>query len=353
MTVSDGDFKSSGKDVQQRSDGSVQKQPVLYSLSLGQQQFSRRVADRQQPRWWNEIRLASKLSFIRDRLVECYFFAAGITPQPQLTKARIGLTKVSILVSIIDDIYDVYGSPDELHLFTNVVKRWDLNGVKQLQNYMKLCFLALYNTINELGYYNIKEQGVNPISLLAEKWADMCEAFLVEATWNYKKVTPPLKVYLENAWVSISGVVILSHAYFLVTQNITNGELGGLQNNHDLLRWSSMIFRLCNDLGTSKTELMRGETANSILCRMQESGHSENNSRNYVKGLLDEAWRNLLNEKDLAGKNSEFERLFIEATINLARISQFSYWYGDVHGVPDNRSKNLVLSFIIEPLAFE
>ncbi|XP_031132139.1 isoprene synthase, chloroplastic-like isoform X2 [Ipomoea triloba] len=301
-------------------------------------------------RWWKDIRLADKLNFVKDRLVECYFWAAGVTPQPQLSKARIALTKVSALISTIDDIYDVYGSPNELHLFTNVVKKWDLDGVKDLPDYMKICFLALYNTVNELGDDTVKEQGVNSIPILAKKWADMCEAFLVEATWSNKKVTPPLKVYLENAWVSASGSVILSHAYFLITQNITNEALDALQNNNDLLRWSSMIFRLCNDLATFKAELERGETANSILCHMQESGHLEDDSRDYIRYLRDEAWKNL-NKNKTSDNISLFGKPFIEAAINLARISECTYRHGDGVGAPDIKSKNRVLSLIIQPLS--
>lgn len=30
-----------------------------------------------------------------------------------------------------------------------------------LPDYMKLCFLALYNTVNEMIYDTLKEQGVN------------------------------------------------------------------------------------------------------------------------------------------------------------------------------------------------
>nr|GMD04535.1 tricyclene synthase EBOS, chloroplastic-like [Ipomoea batatas] len=301
-------------------------------------------------RWWKYIRLADKLSFVKDRLVECYFWAAGVTPQPQLSKARIALTKVSALISTIDDIYDVYGSPNELHLFTNVVKKWDLDGVKDLPDYMKICFLALYSTVNELGYDTVKEQGVNSIPILTKKWADMCEAFLVEATWNSKKVTPPLKAYLENAWVSASGSVILSHAYFLVTQNITNEALDALQSNNDLLRWSSMIFRLCNDLATFKAELERGETANSILCHMQKSEHLEDDSRDYIRYLRDEAWKNL-NKNKTSDNISLFGKSFIEAAINLARISECTYRHGDGVGAPDIKSKNRVLSLIIQPLS--
>nr|GMD08415.1 tricyclene synthase EBOS, chloroplastic-like [Ipomoea batatas] len=318
-------------------------------FNMVQSQYQRELQE--VSRWWKDIGLAGKLSFVRDRLVECYVWAAGVTPQPQLSKARIGLTKVSALITTIDDIYDVYGSPNELHLFTNVVKKWDLDGVKDLPYYMKICFLALYNTVNELGYDTVKEQEVNSIPILAKKWADMCEAFLVEATWNSKKVTPPLKVYLDNAWVSVSGSVILSHAYFLVTQNITNEALDALQNNNDLLRWSSMIFRLCNDLATFKSEMERGETANSILCHMKESGHLEDDSRDYIRYLLDEAWKNLNKNKTSDNNISRFGKPFIEAAINLARISQCTYQHGDGVGAPDTRSKNLVLSLIIRPLA--
>lgn len=31
--------------------------------------------------------------------------------------------------------------------------------MKQLPDYMKICFLALYNTVNEMAYNILKEQG--------------------------------------------------------------------------------------------------------------------------------------------------------------------------------------------------
>lgn len=89
------------------------------------------------------------------------------------------------------------------------------------------------------------------VLFLSKKWADLCEAFLVEAKWNNEKHTPAFDEYLENAWRSVSGVVILVQAYFLMEQNITEEAMEDLGRYHDLLKWSSMIFRLCNDLGTS------------------------------------------------------------------------------------------------------
>lgn len=80
----------------------------------------------------------------------------------------------------------------------------------------------------------------------------MLKAFLQEAKWCRDKYLPPFEDYLNNAWVSVSGVVILTHAYFLLNDNITKDALDSLDNYHDLLRRPSLIFRLCNDLGTSR-----------------------------------------------------------------------------------------------------
>jgi isoprene synthase len=74
-------------------------------------------------RWWEEMGLANNLSFTRDRLMECFFWTVGIAFEPQLSNFRKGLTKVAALVTTIDDVYDVYGTLDELELFTDAVER--------------------------------------------------------------------------------------------------------------------------------------------------------------------------------------------------------------------------------------
>ena len=68
--------------------------------------------------------LASKLHFARDRLMECFFWTVGMAFEPEFSNCRKGLTKVTSFITTIDDVYDVYGSVDELELFTDAVARF-------------------------------------------------------------------------------------------------------------------------------------------------------------------------------------------------------------------------------------
>ena len=72
-------------------------------------------------RWWKALNFSEKLPFIRDRVIECYFWILGVYFEPEYLLARRMLTKVIAMTSAIDDIYDVYGTLEEIELFTEAV----------------------------------------------------------------------------------------------------------------------------------------------------------------------------------------------------------------------------------------
>ncbi|KAL5841831.1 hypothetical protein ACOSQ3_012434 [Xanthoceras sorbifolium] len=118
-------------------------------------------------RWWKNYGLGDqKMSFARNRQVASYLWTVGIAFEPEFGYCRRMLTKVVALITVIDDFYDVYGSLDELELFTDAVDRWDLKAMKQLPDYMKICFLALFNSVNEMAYNILKEQGLDVVQNL-------------------------------------------------------------------------------------------------------------------------------------------------------------------------------------------
>nr|TKS11204.1 hypothetical protein D5086_0000074790 [Populus alba] len=108
-------------------------------------------------RWWKGLDFARRLPFARDRVVECFFWIVGVYFEPQYSLARKILTKVIAMTSIIDDIYDVYGTLEELELFAEAIDRWDTKSMHQLPDYMKICYEALLNVYSEIEEKVAKE----------------------------------------------------------------------------------------------------------------------------------------------------------------------------------------------------
>nr|AWF79082.1 terpene synthase [Pelargonium graveolens] len=298
-------------------------------------------------RWWSNTGLAEKLSFSRDRLMENYLWTVGVFYEPQFGYDRRMLTQINALITTIDDVYDIYGSLEELKLFTDAVERWDINAIEQLPDYMQICFLALYNSINEMAYDAMKQQGICIISYLKKSWADLCKAYMLEAEWYYSGYKPSLQQYIDNAWISISAPLILVHVYFFVTNPVTKEGLVCLEKYQNIIHWSSMILRLANDLGTSSEELQRGDVPKSIQCYMNESGASEEEARDHIRHLINVTW-NKMNEDRVT--NLPFSRDFIRIAMNLARMAQCMYQHGDGHASQDQVTKDRVLSMLIQPI---
>ncbi|XP_027172055.1 isoprene synthase, chloroplastic-like [Coffea eugenioides] len=298
-------------------------------------------------RWWKVVGLADKLDFARDRLMESFFWSVGIAFEPRFSKCRMAVTKAFTLITVLDDIYDIYGSLDELEQFTDAIVRWDLDAMKDLPEYMKLCFLALYNTISDLAYDTLKDKGEIIIPQLKKAWADLCKAFLQEAQWFYKKATPNFDEYIENGWISVSGAVQLIHAYFLVTENISKEAIECLDYHHDFLHWPCIIFRLTNDLSSSTAEIERGETTNAITCFMHETGLSEEFARQHISKMIEECWMKM--NKQLLSQ-SPYEENFIQVAMDLARTALCQYQHGDAHSAPDVKAKNRIMSVLLDPI---
>lgn len=55
--------------------------------------------------------------------MESFFWTVGMAPDACSSNFRQGITKVVAFITILDDVYDVYGTLDELELFTEAVER--------------------------------------------------------------------------------------------------------------------------------------------------------------------------------------------------------------------------------------
>ncbi|KAF7848704.1 hypothetical protein BT93_L1721 [Corymbia citriodora subsp. variegata] len=304
-------------------------------------------------RWWRDLGLIEQVHFTRDRPVESFLYALGLSQEPRFSSLRKSLTKVVIFILIIDDVYDIYGSLEELECFTGAITRWDSEQIQQLPECMKVCFRALHDVTYEIAYDIGKEENWHRVlPHLKKAWAGFCNALLTEAKWDHLGYTPTLEEYLNNAWTSSSGPLLMSHAYFFVGHMKLEDVADLLERNKDLIYNVSMIIRLCNDLRTSKAEIDRGDAPSSVVCYMREAKVSEDVARKHMKGLINQAWKNM-NAHCFHNAETPLLQSYIDVTVNAARSAHMLYQFGDGFGIQNGNIGQRILSTVIEPLAID
>ncbi|XP_010528838.1 PREDICTED: tricyclene synthase, chloroplastic-like [Tarenaya hassleriana] len=304
-------------------------------------------------RWWSGTGL-KRLQFARDRILENYFWNVELFHEPEFAYHRVKQTMVYALITTIDDIYDVYGTIEELHLFTEVIQKWDVNLLDKLPEYMRLCFLVLYNEINRIGHDILRDKKFNVIPYLKKAWADLVGAYIKEAKWYREGYKPRFKEYIENAWISVGAPVILIHSYCILSEPISKETLEAISENSDpIVRSSSIVLRVANDLGTSPDELARGDVLKSMQCYMHETGASAEEAREHmIMGVISDEW-DVMNEK-IMERSSPLDRRFLRTALDLGRMAQCMYQYGDGHGSPDKaKTTDRVQSLIFDPVPLD
>ncbi|KAK7843592.1 (E,E)-alpha-farnesene synthase [Quercus suber] len=279
---------------------------------------------RESSRWWRNLGLTKNLSFARDRLAESFMCSVGLAFEPEYTCFRKWLTKVIILILIIDDVYDVDGILEELKHFTNAVNRWDVSETQQLPECMKTCFLALYNTTNEIANEIQKEKGTwnQVLPHLKKGWTDFCNALFVEAKWYNMGYTPSLQEYLSNGWISSTAPLLLVHEFFSMGHEVTNGMEDFLEKNQEI------------------AERARGDVPSSILCYMREADVSEEIAQKHIKDMINKSWEKINGQ---CFNQLPMLQSFVNIATNNARVAHSLYQYGDGFGVQDRDTwKNIV-----------
>uniref|UniRef100_A0A7N0V1J6 Uncharacterized protein n=1 Tax=Kalanchoe fedtschenkoi TaxID=63787 RepID=A0A7N0V1J6_KALFE len=291
--------------------------------------------------WWNNTGLAKEMKLAKDLPMK-WFMHSTVALHPKHSQLRVNITKIVSLVYIIDDIFDVYGSLDNLIIFTEAVQRWDYAEAEELPHYMKSCLRVLFDTTEEFANEIHQVQGFNPTSYLQKVWANLFDAFLVEATWFANKHLPLPDEYLKNGTVSTGMHVILLHLFFMLCEKTYIIAEFLNENSRGMVNSAAAMLRLLDDLDsatvtdtcpsstmpltvpTDKTdETQVGKDGSYVDCYMQEhKGITHEMARNHVKLMISDLWKRLNSECLVL---SPYSALFTNYTLNVVRILPLMY----------------------------
>nr|AIO10965.1 TPS02 [Liquidambar formosana]AMD82310.1 trans-beta-guaiene synthase [Liquidambar formosana] len=299
-------------------------------------------------RWWKDLDFARKLPYVRDRVVECFFWILGVYFEPQYSLARRILTKVISMTSVIDDIYDAYGTFEELELFTEAIERWDINFLDQLPEYMKFVYQALLDVYAEIEEEMSKQARAYRVHYAKEAMKNLVQVYFVEAKWFNEGYIPPMEEYMPVALLSCGYPMLITASFVGMGEVVTKEAFDWVFNNPKIVKASSIINRLMDDIVSHQFEQERGHVASGVECYMKQYGASKQEVFDEFNKQVVNAWKDI-NEEFLRPTDVPFPLLL--RALNFARVMDVLYKDKDGYTHVGKTTKDRIASLLIDPVA--
>ncbi|KAK7342587.1 hypothetical protein VNO80_25542 [Phaseolus coccineus] len=244
-------------------------------------------------KWWTkDLNVLTNLPFTRDRIVECCFWILGVYFEPQYS--RWITTKGTALGSIIDDLYDAYGTIEELELFTSAIER-------------------------------------------------LVQAHMAEARWCYTNHIPTMEEYMEVRGIS-SGYPFLMTLSFLGMEDTTEEVLIWATNEPVIIAASTAIARIMDDIVGDERE----HVVSSIYCYMKQHKVSRKCAIEELQKLVENAWKDI-NDACLAP--TQVPMTFLIRAVNFARVIDVLYKDEDNYTNAGGIMKDHIESLLVKKMS--
>ncbi|KAG8382763.1 hypothetical protein BUALT_Bualt05G0111100 [Buddleja alternifolia] len=243
-------------------------------------------------RWWKALDFGNKLAFARNRVVECYFWILSVYFEPQYRLARRLLTNVIAMTSIIDDIYDVYGTINDLQLFTNAIQRWELSALETLPPYMKLCYQALLDVYDETEDEMNNLETSYRLYYAKEEMKKLVRAYFEEAKWVYNNYIPTMEEYMSVALASGAYMMLSTTSLVGMGSLVTRETFEWVTNEPLIVRASSVICRLMDDMVGHGFE----KKSTAMDCYMKQNGATKEKAFGEFHKQVNKAWKDINEE---------------------------------------------------------
>ncbi|CAL4903312.1 unnamed protein product [Urochloa decumbens] len=274
-------------------------------------------------RWWKDLHIETKLPFARDRVVECYLWILGVYYEPCYSRSRILLTMIIAIVTLLDDIYDSYATPEECELLTKCIESWDAKAAHDLPECMKFALgkiLGSYQTIENMLHQEEKYR----MSYLKHFTEDLVRSFNMEVKMLKDGYIP--KSVEEHLQVSIrtGGCPILSCASFVGMNDIaTKDSFDWVSSVPNMVKALSRVLRLLDDLQSYEREKLIPHVASTIDSYMKEHNVSIEVACEKIHDLKEESWKDFNSE--WLNPDNAYPKQLLERIFNLTRTMEFMY----------------------------
>nr|QWB49547.1 terpene synthase 13 [Aquilaria sinensis] len=298
-------------------------------------------------RWWKDLDIPRRLPYARDRITELFFWAIAVYYEPCYALGRKILTKLIALTSLLDDMYDAYGTIEELELLTQAIQRWDRNAMDGLNNECsKELYQILLDVYDEIGDHMAKLGKSYRLNYAVEMIKRQARIYLTEARWFSQNYTPTLEEYLKLGIHTSTCPLLIPSSLLGMGDNISRDVFEWFLSTPKILTASSLITRLLDDIMTNEFEKKRGHVDTAVESYMKEYGATKQEAVKELYKRIESAWKDM-NEGLL--RPTEVPKAVLMRVLNFTRSSQFMYTDTDAYTFPDYL-KDFVAALLVHQL---
>nr|AWK77755.1 sesquiterpene synthase 2 [Persicaria minor] len=301
--------------------------------------------------WWRSFEFPKTFPFIRDRVVEAYLNSVSVFHDPKFSVARVVYTKAFLLLTVLDDIYDSYGTIEELEAFTKAIERWDKSTIDELPSYMKLFYEIQYDSYKQfeddvatLGIKNYVQYAVKEVITLSK-------AYLQEARWCKMKYVPTFDEYFQNAIKSSATtlMVVVSLLFNYVDETDAKKTFESVSKNSKPQRATCIIGRFMDDLVDYEWDKHRDHVVGGVDCYIKQHSVSEEKAFEAINMMVENAWKEI--NEEIFESTTTIAKPLLPYIYNFCRIMDYVYKNENGYTIVSQRMKDTIKLVFIEPLS--
>ncbi|KAF8645556.1 hypothetical protein HU200_066148 [Digitaria exilis] len=240
--------------------------------------------------WWQDLYTEVSLDYARDRIVQLYLWAHTMCYEEEYSCARITLTKLSAVVTMMDDTYDVRATLEESRNFNEAIQRWDEKAVCLIPEYLKKFYLRIIISFKEIEDMSQPHEKYK-VSYAKESFQILSKKYLQGAEWFHHKYVPTFKEKLEVSFMDsgspFSIVALLVGLGDMASKEALDWAIGCT----DAVKACGELTRYMNDISALKHGNRKQDAANCVQCYIAEHNVTSEVATANISKMMEDAWK--------------------------------------------------------------
>ncbi|KAI4390118.1 hypothetical protein MLD38_002264 [Melastoma candidum] len=245
------------------------------------------------------------------------------------------------------EVFDKFRHTNGKFTYTEALQKWDLNAIEGLPGYMQLHYRALLSIYREAEMELARKGSLYRLPYAIQSMKDQAAGFLAEAKWFFQKYKPTLDEYIIIAYRTTAYAMLVTNSFVGMGDAVTEEGFKWASGNPKMLKASTVVCRLMDDIVSRKFEQKRGHVASAVECYIKQYGGTEVEAEEALNKMVFDAWKDI-NKASLMP--FEVAVPILTRVLNFTRVIDVLYKDGDNYTHSSTLTKRIIGYLLVDPL---